>query len=267
MIINNSIGNIYVNKSFCSNKQNVCCIDIFNPLDNCYYSHVDRFDLNKPKTFIMGQMSSGETFNAEYNPDLNGELIDKTTNKKFPVNILTCTTDKEPGNIIYQFMSKDLNRNYGYVWFTTPERKGGVPKILAKDYAEEQIIGDRLIVEYLKNFDDVNIGGVGRLADKLEVKYCLDNNIPLNIVSQAKTGSHIAHFKRGKRFISPEVGTVDYNHLMLRYNNSNPNEVLENIINNSDIETSNIDLGYITMYLPKEICEKYANELRQPQKK
>ena len=241
-------------------------VNVCNPFTKRDCNNLITIDLSKPKRFELRDMFPLDevcnTLAVDYNPDFNGELFDKVTHESIPVNILTCSNAEKKGHVVYEFMSKDLKQNYGYVWFSTPQRTEKLDRELAKDHPEAGIVGDRLIVEYLRNINPQRFGGVGKLADKLEVKYCLDNNIEPNIVSYADYGSHLAHYKRGKRFFVPDRYTYDYCNMMVKYNNPDPNAVLEDyIVANKD---EGIDSGFnlLPMYLPKSLIDKYSEEYR-----
>lgn len=239
------------------------CFEIENPANRCYYAMPQKIDKTTHKKYTLVCLNPfQDDLELEYNPDLKGQLIDKKTNKPFDVNILKMEANDEKGAIIYKFTDDNFEKDYGYVWFTTPQYQGITECDLKNtDMSEINMGKERVIVQYLKNYDDKNIGGVGKLADKLEVKYCFENNIEPNIISDADKNSHVAHYKRGKRFITPPVGSSEYNFLVDKYGSPNPNEVLEELIEHSDGEK--IDLTgweFMVMYLPYNLIEKYKNE-------
>ena len=130
-------------------------------------------------------------------------------------------------------MSRSLSKEYGYVHLSLHrdpradlKESSFLDRELLINYPKHKIQGPRVIVEYLQNWEDSKKGGIGRLADKLAVKYCIENNIKPVIISNADRGSHVAHYLRGKRFLPPEKDTSSYDYLAKNYGCTNLNKIL-----------------------------------------
>ena len=234
-------------------------LSLFNPFTMRRLESKQKIDLKKECKIIMKDpLAERNPLILDYNPSRTGSLIDKKKKSPIPVNILKSECQHYENQIAYHFMSKDLKKEYGYVELYTPifDSKNE----LLKDYPEYGIVGPRVIVSYLQNWDESKVGGVGKLADKLAVKYCQEQGIEPNIVSYADAYSHVAHFKRGKRFIPPKEGSEDYIFLKKQYGKTDPNEILQSEIQNAKWNGTDVDLlgwGYLMMYLPKDLIEKY----------
>lgn len=203
-----------------------------------------------------------------------GVIFDRRRHKTEDVIVLRCNTSKN--ETTYRFMSKSLRKEYGYVEFTlcknpdelAPVYLGG--ERLLKNYPEYGIEGPRVIVEWLENHNDSRYSGMGKLADKIAVKHCLDNNIKPVIISEADWGSHVAHYKRGKRFLPLTQDMPMYSFLKERYGTSDVNEILRQLVAKSEMTGEYVNIMKwqpITMYMPQELAQKYANELKSENKK
>lgn len=237
-----------------------------NPYDGRIYETDRSIDLKKPQHFVWEKKSifpwlKPKYFTVEFNPKKTGTLIDKKTKEPIEVFILKSNDEKENDIDHFHFLSKDLRTEYGNVCFTK-DYKSCSDKI-ASDYEEEGIVGDRIVVLWLENKKSQKVGGVGKLADKLAVQYCLENGLEPNIISVSCTDSMLAHYKRGKRFIPPREETRLYQFLKDTYGTTNPNEVFENMLSESKHTAKHIDLepfsDYegLVMYLPRELAESY----------
>lgn len=201
----------------------------------------------------------------------SGNLINKTNKEKVPVDIYM-TNDTSTVST-YHFMSKtDKKKKYGYVTLATlkePQKhkssyEGTEQKVL-DDYPNQGIVGPRVIVDMLENNAKNEITGVGFLADKIGVKHCLDNNIkPPLIISEAMKNSHIAHYKRGKRFLPLEKGSDEYKFFKEKYGTANVNKVISNILKTSNGEKQDIsDWPPLIMKLSDEKVNQYIKELKR----
>ena len=235
-------------------------IRIFILLQILQARFLDRLLLNVKKKILWGVP---DECTVKFDPRKKGQLINKNTGEPIDVFIIEIHDNRCKKGVSFNFLSKDLEHEYGHV-----ELDGNVSfydKELSNDYKKEDIKGERIIVTWLENTDDKNIGGVGKLADKVAVKYCVENNIEPNIISQAADNSHLAHYSRGKRFIRPKLGTLEFYFLMLRYGTLDPNKALERLLKKSKRTGKQINLSQwneclFYMYLPKELVEKYKNE-------
>ena len=130
-------------------------------------------------------------------------------------------------------------------------------------FQDENIDGKYLKISWLENCEKNKIGGVGKLADKLESKYCKEHDIP-NILSIAEDDSYMAHYKRGKRFLIPKDGdTRDF--LMNTYGTIDPNFALQSLLEESEETGKKVDMTDWNKYnffmcLPKDLMKKYAEE-------
>ena len=240
-------------------------IYIYNSLydQNCYIK--DCIDLTRPRKMSCYSEKTGNLFNSQiiFNPNKVGQIYDKVNKTPIDVFILEIRDNRRKDEVAFHFMSKDLQKEYGYVKLDK-DYKGYMPELI-RDYPNENIIGERIVVSYLENFDDEKYGGIGKLADKIEVKYCVENDITPNIISVAGDDSHIAHYSRGKRFIKPDKESNAYDFLLRKYGSPNPNRVLHELWDSAKKSGNIIDLKDwnkydFAMYLPHRLVDKYKNE-------
>lgn len=246
-------------------------IRVFNPYSNSFCNDSLDIDLSKPQVFELKNNEKNFYKNSSltvyYNPKRIGYLHDKTNNSTLKTAIVFSKLKEE--DYAFNFMSEDLNKSYGYVDFTKlkiPEFSFyyGYRDEMVRNWVEEGIVGERIIVNYLKNFDEKKIGGIGKLSDKMLVKFCLDNNMQPNIVAEADSGSHVAHYLRGRRFFELESTSLGYNFFMSKYGTADINKILEKLIKESKLTGIPVNLcgwGVAAMYMPKKIVEKYISEL------
>ena len=228
-----------------------------------FYSAQVHIDMEHPRTFVLTNKDNNE-IQVKYDPKMKGHLIDKKSGQPLETYILQVTDENEPDEDGFVFMSKDLNTKYGFVELDKDYEN--YDEDLYLDYKKQGLVGDRVVVAYLKNEKKAKVGGVGKLADRIAVKYCKDNGIdPPVIISHAAEGSHVAHYLRGKRFVPPYKSQLEYSSLKDRYGEANPNRILKQLIKQSkkDGEPVNIrgwgDLDLV-MYLPKNLIDKYSQE-------
>jgi len=238
-------------------------ISLYNPFSETFSHGEIIFNPKKSGTYKLKNRNSEKYLTVKYDPNSKGNLTSKENGQKIPVVVLEAYEGENTNRVSYHFMSEDLYREYGYVQLLKPDmKKIKTSRELYKDYPEEGIVGDRLIVEYLKNETRDKLGGVGKLADKMAVKYCLDHNISPNIISYAKINSEVAHYKRGKRFIPPEKDSIEYKALMQRYDTADMNKIIEELLKKDKDDNIFIQgFYYPVMYMPKELFEKYKNEI------
>lgn len=243
---------------------------VFNPYTNSYCDSDVALDLTKPQRISLVHNSrhsyKDKFLELDYNPQRYDHLFDKINNTKIKTMILISESGRYKTS--YHFMSENLDKEYGYVELSKCKN----PRVfdtpyydLLKDYPDFDIVGPRVIVDYLQNWDDKQIGKIGHLADKLTVKFCLENNLPLNIISVADKGSHVAHYLRGKRYLPIDKDTCTYTFFKERYGKDDINEILSELIQKAKQAGEKVNLkdwGTQTMYMPKELCEKYLKELK-----
>jgi len=180
--------------------------------------------------------------------------------EKIPIKV---TIEKESGN---EFIFKDGEKVIGGAQLTLIT-KDDIPRlfsrqIMLKDYPEVGITGDRIVVNLIKNKDEEKYGGIGHLADLIEVGCCKKLGIEPNIISLSMNTALPIHYKRGKRFIPFEL--YDKN-LAEKYNNADPNDIVKEIIDNAE-ETGEFENNiedYFLMYMPKDLVEQYEKELKE----
>lgn len=240
-------------------------LKVYNPFTNSY-SHDDIITaLNKPQTFELKHNScsiyEGIHLKLDYNPKRIDFILDKAKNEPIKTVILKATDNAN--SISYNFMSENLKKEYGYVSFSLHKSTDNIVfNELLQDRPEQGIIGPKIVIDYLQNWDDEKIGGIGYLADKLVVKYCLDNNLPINIVSVADRGSHLAHYLRGKRFLPLEEDSSSCNYYKEMFGETDVNKILEKAsVSRSKNEKIELKIGFLPMYMPKELVAKYIKEL------
>lgn len=228
-----------------------------------YYTSNLYMDFDKPREIILTNGNNLE-LNVKYDPEMKGHLIDKKTGKPVETYILRVTDEDEPDEDAFVFMSTNLDKRYGYVELDKGYEE--YDEDLYYDYKTQGLVGDRIVVAYLRNDMQAKIGGVGQLADRVAVKYCLENGIdPPCIISHAAEGSHVAHYLRGKRFVPPFKSDLAYSSLKDHYGESNPNKILKRLIKQSKQDGEPVDIkGWgelsLVMYLPKGLIDKYAKE-------
>lgn len=238
-------------------------LKIYNPFTHSYSSVEVLTALDKPQTFDLNHNSNsifdGTHLKLDYNPNRTDYIFNKITQKPIKTVILKLMDNEN--SISYNFMSENLEKEYGYVSFSlhNPTDKIIFNELL-QDRPNQGIIGPKIVVDYLQNWNDKEIGGIGHLSDKLIVKYCLDNNLPINIVSVADRGSHLAHYLRGKRFFPLEESSLNY--YKENFGETDINKILQRM---SDLHNKNekikLKMGFLPMYMPKELVTKYINEL------
>ena len=203
-------------------------------------------------------------------PVASGVIYDRKLNK--PIKVTVLKTDAKKNETTYRFVSKNLKKEYGYLNLTLCKKPKdfeysyiGSDACLLKNYPEYGIRGARVIVDYLENHNDSRYAGIGRLADKIAVKHCLDNNIKPVIISIADWDSHVAHYKRGKRYLPLVPDTTEYKFFKEKYGSTDVNSILEKLVNESELNNEKIDLKDwfpIPMYMPQKLAQKYVKELQ-----
>lgn len=221
-----------------------------------------KIDLSKPCEIRLEKYESilksrQKPMTAFYNPDCNGTIYVRKLNKKtgqvvkkpLQVNILR---SEDGAEITYHFMKKDLSKELGYVCFLDLKKEA------------PSLNREGLSVSFLQNWDDKKYSGIGELADRLEVEYCLKNNMKPRITSDAEVGSHIAHFKRGKRFCALKKDSTAYSYFQEKFNCTDLNKIIKGLLKKSDGKKIDIsDWGWVDMYLSKKMIEKYTQMIKE----
>lgn len=248
---------------------------VYNPYSCSTSSAKVSVDLTKPQKIILTENAKKwcqkEPLILDYDPNRTDFIWDKTKKKPVKVVILKAENGKEEYS--YHFMSKNLEKEYGYIHlsnhFNISEdylNPAVIDRNLFRNYSRYDIIGPRVVVDYLQNWNDKDYGGIGKLADKLSVKHCLEHNMNPVIVSVADFGSHAAHYLRGKRYLPVEPGSMAHSFYKEKYGTANLNKILERLLKQSEKTGEKVDVkdwGYAPMYMPKELVEKYLEEIKR----
>ncbi|MFR1504049.1 MAG: hypothetical protein ACLSUS_08115 [Opitutales bacterium] len=254
-------------------------LTVYNPYVNTVFHIKTPVDLTKKQQIVITSKYSrfaGKKLVVDYDPQRYDYIFDKKSNRREKTMILVGHDERKPNEISYHFMSRSLSKEYGYVHLSLHrdpradlKESSFLDRELLINYPKHKIQGPRVIVEYLQNWEDSKKGGIGRLADKLAVKYCIENNIKPVIISNADRGSHVAHYLRGKRFLPPEKDTSSYDYLAKNYGCTNLNKILAKLLKDSEKNEEKIDLGDLgmfPMYMPEELAQKYVKELESEKK-
>jgi len=253
-------------------KNGIKCFEmsVYNPYSRAFCYDNVRINLSKPQQIVLKNYRSktlrDDSLTLDYNPQSFGFIKDKIKNKPIKTMILTSKDPYHSEEVGFHFLSEDLQKEYGYVHLSHIKKITCYDRLLyrdiLRDYPNLEITGERIIVRYLQNWNDKIVGGIGKLADMMAIKYCNDNGIKQNIVSFAEVGSHIAHFLRGKRFLPLEKNSTEYNNLVTKYGTSDPNNIVQEMINSESSTKSTESLPLLGMYMPKNIIKRYLQVLQ-----
>lgn len=136
-----------------------------------------------------------------------------------------------------------------------------------KDYPSLGIIGDRVTIDLVSNNNNRLYSGVGTIADKLAIEYCLKNGITPNETGIAAFNSHAAHYLRGRRFFPLSGNDKTGREFFEKYKTYDPNRIVEEriLISPRGKKVYTGDLGNLPMYMPREVVDKtLASILRNP---
>lgn len=250
---------------------------IYNPSDLIHCSGNVSVDLSKPQKIVLEGYKPSKRkhciMELDYDPSRTGFIWDKQKNKPIKTVILKSVFPKD--ETAYHFMSENLKQEYGYIDLTLYKNPKAAyneaffDRELYLDYPQQQIKGPRVLVNFLQNWNDNKYGAIGKLADKISVKHCLDNGIKPVIVSIAETDSHAAHYLRGKRFFPLIPQTIEYDFFTRKYHCSDVNQILKKLIEEAEKSNEKVDLtgwGFLPMYMPQELAQKYIKELKSEKK-
>lgn len=245
-------------------------MNVYNPYSRTFCYEKINIDLSKAQDISLKKYRDkslrDDPLRLNYNPNRYGFIKDKKNNTPVKTMILTSQDNYHPEDVGFHFLSEDLEAEYGYVYLSKKMKRTLYDTILdseiMEDYHDLGIVGPRVIVKYLQNWNDKKHGGIGKLADMLAVKYCIDSQIKPVIVSLADKGSPVAHYLRGKRFLPLEKDSFEYTNFKKIYGTADPNIVMEQMIKTSaeKIQVDNC-WNLLGMYMPKEIIEKYSKML------
>ncbi|MBQ6516122.1 hypothetical protein IJI31_02970 [bacterium] len=135
-----------------------------------------------------------------------------------------------------------------------------------KNYEDLGIKNDRIEVEYVKNFDEKRYGGIGHLADLIEVAACKELGFEPNVVSVSVPSAAPLHYMRGKRFVPYDRYLDEFEMKKYDLEGENPNDTIKGIIENKPekggFDTSS--LGFeLLMYMPKDMIKELEEELKE----
>ena len=117
---------------------------------------------------------------------------------------------------------------------------------------------------HVKNNFQSEYSGVAAVADQLAREYCLRNNIKPCIVSLSEINSHIAHYKRGRRFFIVKNGS-GLNNFIAKFGTDDPNKIIERRMKeaNTSKHIDCSDLGELYMYMPESVIQQYLIKIRE----
>ena len=243
-------------------------LNLFNYTNSTNYSCKLLTDLSKAQTFVLQKAKTPENTQhikshmiVHYNPKRVANVFEKVFNKatqkveKTPLEVNVLESYDGVWETTYYFMRKDLSECVGYVtlgdWQKLAKANGHTPQ-------------KGITVSFLQNFDNSKYSGIGKLADQLEIEYCLKNKINPLILSEADPGSHIAHYKRGKRFFPLRDGDYAKDFFTQKYNCSNVNTIISKLLTeNGDKKIDISDWPCINMCLSKSAVAKYLKQIKE----
>jgi len=250
-----------------------------NPVQSNFIQHKPQNTVNRPMLLNNGLQTDTVSFSGLFKKEKT-ESPKKTLKDVVPKHkgIIYKKVKDENGNIIKTPVEVDIiKRRDGYFDFEKDGKLlGGVTmrysskednknyrSRICGDYKKEGIVGDRIIAEYIYNCKEEEYGGIGHLADLLEVAVCKELEIEPNVVSWSMPEAAPLHYKRGKRF----VPFMRYNWLYYqKYGFKNPNDIVTEIIEKTpqgkDFDTSKINHCFLT-YMPKEMIKELEEELKE----
>lgn len=231
---------------------------------------------NKTETIAVKKRNGDISMYVEYNGKDKAVIYKKIFNpqtkqiEKKPVKVCVgkiitghistyCLFDEKTKQRIGYVKLDDIKKGINYNFY---EAESDSP--IQKDYPQYGIIGDRISIDFVENFCPDEYSGIGEVADQIALEYCLKENLPLQIVSEAEQGSVIAHYKRGRKFLPVEQKKF-LKIFMENFGTNDPNLVIEKRIKenpgNKNIYCKDIYRTY--MYMPKEVVEKYLKRIKE----
>ena len=236
------------------------CNDVFQKIDK-----------NKQVTIINPNRKHQIEYNGKDTAYIYKKIFNPKTGKTEKVKTAVCVGVKKTGIITtYYLFNKETKKEIGYVKINDWEKAKKIPFIysllknnsLEKDYTEQNITGRRISIEYLKNNYPEEYSGIGEACDQIAIEYCLQEKIKPQIVSTAETGSAIAHFKRGRRFLPITKNSEEF---IKKFGTNDPNIILKNRLKSTTNKNSVYcdDLENLTMYMPQKIIDKYLERVKE----
>ena len=230
---------------------------------------------------ICPKTKTPKKIKAVLNPLDKGTIYIKVLNKntgdieKRPMTVDIAKTE-EDSSVSYYFLTPKTHDEIGFV-VIDDWKKARFNYLfdydvlentrLLDNFPQQGILGDRISIYYLQNNDETKYSGIGKLADQIAVEYCLQEGIEPNILSIADSNSHVAHYKRGRKFIPVDKydKDLDYYDFVKKYGTNDPNKIIEERIANTPegqkVDTS--DLYGLYMYMPQEVIKKYLEIIKE----
>ena len=225
-------------------------------------------------TYVNKHKSNMEDLVPKYKGIIYKKITDKNGNiiRKIPVEV-----DIKKGENSKEFLIIHNDKKVGNISLSYIPRKECINKIedydstepLYKNYKDYGLVGARLKVEYVENEMSEEYGGIGHLADLLEVACCKELGIKPKVVSFSTLPAAPFHFKRGKRFIPYKQYCSDAQMKAMDLYGKDFNETIREIIKSTE-EDEDYDVPSFQdctflplMYMPKEMIRKLQNELKE----
>jgi len=210
-------------------------------------------------------------------PRHKGIIYKKITDKdgyvirKIPVEVDIIKAGPEK----FRFMHK--GDEVGYVQVSYIPRKECINEIedydsnepLYKNYKDYGMVGARLGVDYVKNCNQEKYGGIGHLADLLEVACCKELGIKPKIISFSCISAAPFHYMRGKRFLPYGLYCSEKQMKKKDLYGKDFNETVKEIIEETplwtedDVPEFKDDDFLPLMYVPKDMVRKLQKELKE----
>ncbi|MBQ6516120.1 hypothetical protein IJI31_02960 [bacterium] len=188
--------------------------------------------------------------------DKNGKVIQKIP---IEVDIVKSRADK------FEFEHKGETIGYVELSYVPEDKcKDDTDEILYKNYKEEGVVGDRIIVNFLYNKNPDEYGGIAHLADLLEVAACKELGFEPNVVSETLDDAAPLHYQRGKRFVPYEKYCDE--RTLERLKGKNPNEIVKKVIEDTpsgEKFKKPALCSETVMYMPKDMIKELEEELKE----
>jgi len=187
--------------------------------------------------------------------DENGKVI-----KKEPVEVDIV----KPKADLFEFVHKGEKIGYVELSYVSGDKcKDDSDEPLYKNYKDEGIEGDRIVVNFLYNRKPEEYGGIGHLADLLEVAACKELGIKPNVVSETLDDAAPLHYLRGKKFVPYEKYCDE--RTLERLKGKNPNEIVKKTIEDTpsgEKFKKPALCSETVMYMPKDMIKELEEELK-----
>ena len=259
------------------------------PISFNFIGNYPKNTVNRPLYKMTSLQTDMVSFTANRPPETPYDKMGKLV-PKYKGNIYKKITD-EDGNVIRKIpVEVDIikaeperfefihdGEQVGYARLSYIPRKECINEIedyegndpLYKNYKDLGLVGARLEVEYVKNEMDEEYGGIGHLADLLEVACCKELGIKPKVISFSELYAAPFHYKRGKRFVPYEQYCSDNQMKNMDLYGKDFNETVNEIVENTeegeeyDVPEFKDDAFLPLMYMPQEMIRKLQKELKE----